>query len=541
MTSIPGPRAWAAGISARQSRRLEALMAGAGVAGLPDTLARSSLRSALKVSAVVLPLSLACSAYVSPAFLALLALPAAVYLLPELRLRDRATQRRERVEMELPFFSILVNVLASAGVGLFAIFEGLAGSQVFPAVRLEAQRISRDVKVFGMNPIEACERLAAEHPSKKFEAFLLGYASKVRTGAEMSTYLEGESGFYLRELEDGWGKYASRVGVVGSLMITVFGVVPLLLLVVGFVTPSSSTASLALFTLVGVPLVTVVLIFLAGRMQPAGEEPVGGKPVRALVAGAPLAAVGYLLGQPWAAAAGFILGFSIVYGMSVRKGLKRMKETDEGLPAFLKDLMEFKRQDYDLGKALLAVSSGSKYSPALDETVRGLAGKLRTGTPLGEAAVEARTRLAKVVFFVLREMAASGGGTLDTMFQLSRYATKVTEMKRSAQAEMKPYLLLSYATPLLLAFGVTFVGSVLSSLGSGVRVGSAGPGGFEGLRSVADLLIVMSAGALGLVGAKITDLTVKNTLRAATGVGIASAALLLLPLVNLGALMHGAL
>ena len=45
---------------------------------------------------------------------------------------------------------------------------------------------------------------------------------------------------------------------------------------------------------------------------------------------------------------------------------------------------------------------------------------------------------------------------------------------------------------------------------------------------MSDLLIVVSAAALGLIGAKVTDLTVRNTWRASLNVALAVAAVLVL-------------
>ena len=80
-----------------------------------------------------------------------------------------------------------------------------------------------------------------------------------------------------------------------------------------------------------------------------------------------------------------------------------------------------------------------------------------------------------MVFFILGQMGHSGGGSVDTFHQLSVYTTRVVEMKRNTQAEMRPYIILSYISPVLLVFGVTFVGGVLTgsyvvhSSGSGCR------------------------------------------------------------------------
>ena len=98
---------------------------------------------------------------------------------------------------------------------------------------------------------------------------------------------------------------------------------------------------------------------------------------------------------------------------------------------------------------------------------------------------------------------------------------------------MKPYLILSHISPLLLVFGVTFVQGVLTSFSSraapglsALRASGVQLGGLPaGLAQMSDLLIVVAAASLGLIGAKMTDFTVRNTLRASVNVALAVAAL----------------
>ena len=151
-----------------------------------------------------------------------------------------------------------------------------------------------------------------------------------------------------------------------------------------------------------------------------------------------------------------------------------------------------------------------------------------------------------MAFFVLGQMSHSGGGTVETVYQLSAYTSKVVEMKRATQAEMRPYMVLAYASPVLLAFGVSFVEAILQSFSSAVRPGLAGfrPSGLlvgtmpQAMLDVSNLLIVVSAAALGIIGAKMTDFTVRNTLKASANVVIAVVATYAMPVIGLSSIFH---
>jgi archaeal flagellar protein FlaJ len=522
-------------VRARTARFAE-LLRRSGKVGNPGVMASASVRNSFRCAFVAAPTAFTLALAVSPWFLAVGAVPLVFFFAPELSLRDLVARRREGVDGELPFFAAVVSVLGSVGVPLYSMFKDLAGSELFEHIGSEALLVKRDVEIFGMNANEAFERLASSHPSKKFSEFLLGYTSKVRSGGDVPYYLVSESGALLKDLEEGWSRYVARIGIVGSMMITVFGVVPLLLMVVGIFSPGMSIVGLAIFTGLGVPLFTVGLLRMTGRMQPMREEPIQGRAAVAMALALPGVLVGLLTRVAWAGAATALFIFFVFYGLSVKEQLAETKAMDLGLSGFLKDLLEYRRQEYDLTRAVVAIEAGRGYNRHFHKFLSRVAAQLKAGVPLDEVKVESRGKLGKLAFLLLGQMSRSGGGTVDTVYQLSSFADRLTGMRQSAAAEMKPYLILSYISPVLLAFGVAFVEGVLSSFGSrvapgfatlhvsGVQLGTIPPG----LSQVSDLLIVVSAASLGLIGAKITDLTVRNTLRASVNVALAVAAIALM-------------
>jgi flagellar protein FlaJ len=530
-------------LAERRAQYFATLLSKAGVIGNPYVMAAKSITTSLLAAAVAVPVALVLAVFVWRPLIFIACIPVLVYNYPRIRLDDRTKQRREGVEKELPFFLILVHVLGSAGRPLYEILTGTIDTKIFSAIKREALLVKRDVTVFGMDPVESFERLASYHPSRKLGTFLNGYTSKVRSGGDVPTYLTGESGSLLRELEEGWSRYSQRTGIIGSMMIMFFGVVPMMLLVVGLFSPATSVLDLTIFTGLGVPLFAILLVFMAGRMQPVGEDPLRGSPKRSIFLSLPGLAVGYLSGQVWLGLASALFVFCTVYGYSVIEQRREMREVDNALPEFMKDLMEYKRQEYDLTKAIINVAAHNRYTPTFDGVISRVAAQLKAGTPMNEVIADPKTRLARIVFFVLGQMAYSGGGTVDTYHQLSSYTTKVIEMKRSTMAEMRPYLYLAFFSPVLVAFGVTFIGGIIGSFGStfGPSLHSAGLGiGVPSaqLKEVSNFLIVVSSASLGVISAKMIDFTVKNTLWASANVLVATLATFLLGQLNTVSLLH---
>ena len=514
-----------------RSAKFAELLRRSGSVGNPTAIAARTMRNAFRSALVMVPAALVAALF-TPWSLLAAAVPLGFLAVPQLRLADLVAQRREGVERELPFFAVIVSVLGGAGIPLYSVFKDVAKSDVFHWIGKEALMVRRDVEILGMNANDAFERLASSHPSRKFSEFLLGYTSKARSGGDVPFYLVGESGALLHGLEESWARYTERAGIIGSMMITVFGVVPLLLMVVGVFSPGFSLVGLVVFTALGVPAFTVGLLYMAGRMQPAREEAVQGRVGLALALALPGALVEFVTGLAWTGVAAALFVFFTAYGLSVREQIAETRALDEGLSAFLKDLLEYKRQEYDLARAIVAIEARGKYNRRFSRVLSRVAVQLKAGIPLDEVTVECRSGLGRFAFLLLGEMSRTGGGTVDTVYQVSNFAGRLDGIRESTNAEMKPYLILSYVSPLLLAFGINFVQGILSSFSrraapgfSTLHVGGAQLGALPpGLTQISDLLIIVAAASLGLIGAKMTDFTVKNTLRASVNVALAVAA-----------------
>jgi flagellar protein FlaJ len=524
-----------------------ALLASAGEVGNPYILASKTLVYTIMTTMIAVPLAIILGVFVWYPFGAIAIAPLFAYYIPGMRLRDASSQRQEGVDRELPFFSILTTVLGTAGISLYSIFETVSESNMFTHVRREAMLLRRDVMIFGADPVEAFERLASTHPSRKLATFLNGYTSKVRSGGDMPTYLSGESGNYLRNLEESWSRYSQRVGLIGSMMITVFGLVPMMLLIVSVFTGSTANTLILIYTILGVPLFTVVLTFMAGRMQPVGEDALTGRFDRSIllsiVAGV---VVGLISSQVWIGLASSLFAFFTVYGYSVMDQRQQMREVDNAMPEFMKDLMEYKRQEYDLTRAFIDIAAHNTYTPAFDKILKYAAAQLATGTPMDELTVDPKSRLGRIVFLILGQMNRSGGGTVETFYQLSTYTTKVVEMRNNTIAEMRPYMYLAILSPLMLAFGVTFITGVLGNFNHLVGPQFANVnsplhiavGANPQLKQITDFLIVVTAAGLGIISSKMVDFTVKYTLRASVNVLIAVVVTYVLSAIDIPALFH---
>ena len=109
-----------------RSRKLSVLLKQAGMVGSPQAIARRSVERCLRASVAAVPVGVLASVLLSPWFILLCLIPLWWLVAPELALRDSVASRREGVERELPFFSVLINVLGGAGIPVYSIQIGRA-------------------------------------------------------------------------------------------------------------------------------------------------------------------------------------------------------------------------------------------------------------------------------------------------------------------------------------------------------------------------------------------------------------------------------
>ncbi len=100
-----------------------------------------------------------------------------------------ATSRRKRMDLELPYVTTHLSILAQAGMPPARMFKLLEDSRTTPQVASEANEIVRDVEILGDDIITALEAERTRSPSKVFAEILEGLVATIRSGGNMKGYL----------------------------------------------------------------------------------------------------------------------------------------------------------------------------------------------------------------------------------------------------------------------------------------------------------------------------------------------------------------
>ena len=456
-----------------------------------------------------------------------------------------ATKREERkngVETELPFFAAYLTTMARAGVPVAKVIERVAQLRIFKAMRREAQLIMRNVRLLGMNPLDAIEANALDHPSPQYRDFMLGYVTSVKTGGDVLHYLEIRTQDIFMTRMNQMRLIAERMSMFTEVYVTIAVIMTLVFYIfftIQAIFPTGpggggGVAQLALFSFVFLPLLTVLLLWMIHSNQP--KTPIEFRaPYRALLtAGLPAAiavfpilfvATGaYRLVTQGEYSYQSIMGFAITLGatliaLSIPPALIQLRESrktahlGEAIASFLRDLTEVRKTGLSPEKSILAVATRS-YGP-LDPILKRIYTALSLGLNLEKAVARALRGyrdwllLANMRFLV--DSIEVGGGSPETLESLARYAHNLTELNKEFKKKLRSYIFMPYMGAVLVSASSIMVlsftaKSIFLTEGGGP---TPGMGGNITPQTMAQVALYLSLGAvfnawlMGIVAGKI--------------------------------------
>jgi flagellar protein FlaJ len=98
--------------------------------------------------------------------------------------------RRKSIETNLPFAISHMGAIASSGIPPQAVFKLLSEFKEYDVLTEEMQKITRNIEVFGLDPMSALREVAKRTPSEKFKQLLQGLITTMEGGGDMKTYLK---------------------------------------------------------------------------------------------------------------------------------------------------------------------------------------------------------------------------------------------------------------------------------------------------------------------------------------------------------------
>ena len=145
---------------------------------------------------------------------------------------SKASSRQKSIKNNLPFAINHMSAIASSKVPPYVIFKLLAEFDEYGQVSREAQKIVRDVEVFGHDIITALKQAAERTPSTEFQEFLSGLISVEETGGDVVEFLDVQADQAMFDYKQKRKRYLDTLSTYADFYTAVLIAAPLFLVAV---------------------------------------------------------------------------------------------------------------------------------------------------------------------------------------------------------------------------------------------------------------------------------------------------------------------
>ncbi len=174
-----------------------------------------------------------------------------------------AKKRGHKIDKKISGAMSFISAMASADVPVDVIFKELSKQTVYGEVAREAEWITRDTELLGMDILTAIRKAAQRSPSSKFQDFLQGVVTTSRSGGQLKPYFLVKAEQFEREDRLEMRKKMETLGMLAESFVTVVVAFPLFLVVI--------MAIMALISKTGSGFVVLLLYVVVALMIPMSQ------------------------------------------------------------------------------------------------------------------------------------------------------------------------------------------------------------------------------------------------------------------------------
>jgi flagellar protein FlaJ len=103
---------------------------------------------------------------------------------------SKAKARGKKIDRYLPYAVNFINTMSVAGISPAEIFEALSNVELYGEVQKEAQKITTEIDMMGLDAITALKNAINISPSDKFKEFIQGILATIQSGSDLESYFE---------------------------------------------------------------------------------------------------------------------------------------------------------------------------------------------------------------------------------------------------------------------------------------------------------------------------------------------------------------
>lgn len=131
-----------------------------------------------------------------------------------------AGRRKKDIEAALPFATTYMGTIASSGAPLITMFRFISQFGEYGEFSKEAERINRDVEVFGMDLVGAIRKTASRTPSEELKELLWGLDNVITSGGDVGSFLHEKSRVFIAEYGRKLEQYSKTLSILIEIYLT---------------------------------------------------------------------------------------------------------------------------------------------------------------------------------------------------------------------------------------------------------------------------------------------------------------------------------
>ena len=442
----------------------------------------------------------------------------AFFIVPMSMASDRATA----LERDMPFAATYVTVMATGGIPPYVSFKRLSEVELMPAMRKEAKDITKDVELFGIDPLSAMEKSGRQNPLNTFRDFVAGYASTVIIGGDVVHFLETKSQDIFKTRATRVKVAAERLGMLLETFIIVMVLMSLCFYILFSVDAIQSIGTglqttMLMYTYIFTPLLSIVFIYLAHGMQP--KTPVtdmlpykvfaisilASIPILILLTGffGLMTPLTNLIDLPTALGI-FLVASTAPAALAKGRISRKIFATEEGISNFLRDLTEVRKTGLAPEKCIESLSRRDygEFSKELNRIAAKISWGVSVKKVLFDFVRKTKSWMSQIVMFLLMEAIDVGGGTIAMVESLAKFNMMTREVEKEKKASLRPYVLVPYFAAVLLV-ATTLMMLTFTDITTGI--GGTVARDLSSIKMLFTTSLMIHCYLIGLVAGKISE------------------------------------
>ncbi len=144
----------------------------------------------------------------------------------------KASSRGKKIDKKLPDAMSFIASMSSANINIDLIFKELSKQPLYGEVQKEADWITRDTELLGIDILTALQRAADRTPSEKFRDFIQGVITTSSSGGKLKPYFTSKLQEYQDERKLVVQQKMETLGMMAESFVTVVVAFPLFLVVI---------------------------------------------------------------------------------------------------------------------------------------------------------------------------------------------------------------------------------------------------------------------------------------------------------------------